>query len=218
MLLGGDGIAKMVHVNPSIHEAFMHPLKGKKQTAAHIAARMKSFRKTRQLHPWAAGRPANTPEELWSKVDRKGLNECWPWLGSINEQGYGRVEIADISYYAHRVIYNLVHPGLISLKAPRIRTAWGFLRHSCDNPICCNPKHLLVGTLKENTNDRRVRNLNSWVSGENHGNSKLTMKQAREARLLRQTGIGPTALAKKFGISLPSMKSLLRGDSYKEDD
>ena len=33
----------------------------------------------------ASGRPANTPEVLWSKVDKKGEDECWNWLGYKNQ-------------------------------------------------------------------------------------------------------------------------------------
>ena len=56
-----------------------------------------------------AGRPANTPEVLWSKVEKKGEDDCWPWLGVKNHQGYGRVQIGDWSYYAHRVIFMMIH-------------------------------------------------------------------------------------------------------------
>jgi hypothetical protein len=207
----------MVHVNPLLHEAFMHPLKGKKQSAAHIAKRMVSFKKTRRANPWTAGRPANTPEVLWSKVDKRGANECWPWLGQTKE-GYGRTEIDDIAYYAHRVIYNLVHPGVISLKAPRDRNAWGFLRHSCDNLICCNPKHLIPGTHQQNMDDKVERDRIMDYGADRGPRCKLTMEQARYARELRKAGVSARDLASRFDVSLPSMKTLLRGDSYKEDD
>ena len=46
---------------------------------------------------------------------------------------------------------------------------------------------------------------------------KLTMEQARQARQLRKDGISVINLAKQFGISLPSMKTLLAGKSYKEE-
>ena len=59
------------------------------------------------------GKPANTPEILWSKVDKRGENECWPWNGYKNEDGYGRVQINEYSYYAHRVIYSLAFPNVI---------------------------------------------------------------------------------------------------------
>lgn len=207
----------MVHVNPPLHETFMHQLKGKKQSAAHIAKRMKSFTRTRRANPWIAGRPANTPAVLWSKVDKRGPDECWPWIGGLNENGYGRTEIDDVAYYAHRVIYNLVHPGVITLKAPRNKNAWGFLRHSCDNPCCCNPKHLTPGTHQQNMDDKVERERAPDYGADRGPRCKLTIEQARHARKLRKDGISVRALAIRFSISLPSMKSLLRGDSYRED-
>lgn len=196
----------------------MHPLKGRKQSPEHIAARMKTFRETRKAHPWKAGRPENTAEELWSKVDKRGPDECWPWKGWIHEDSYGRTQIDGKAYFAHRVIFNLVHPGAITLSAPRKRSAWGFLRHSCDNPICCNPKHLKVGTHQENMDDKVERGRLPDYSADKGPRCKLTMIEARKARALYKKSVGPTALARQFGISLPSMKTLLRGLSYKEPD
>ena len=105
-----------------------------------------------------AGRPANTPEVLWSKVDKKGLDECWEWKGTKNTGGYGRTQINGMSYYAHRVIFNLANPNTITLAGPKNRKAFVFLMHTCDNPPCCNPKHLIVADQKANMKDRKEKN------------------------------------------------------------
>lgn len=162
------------------------------------------------------GRPANTPEVLWSKVDKRGEDECWPWKGLINHDGYGRTWINDRGYYAHRVIFDLVYPNTITLNAPKSTEEKGFLLHTCDNPCCCNPKHLFVGTHKENMEDKVRKGRSPDFSGDKGPRCKLTMDQAREARRLRQEGRSVKSLAEQFEISLPSMKTLLRGDSYKE--
>lgn len=164
-----------------------------------------------------AGRPANTPEVLWSKVDRRGEDECWPWKGFKNDQGYGRTWIGDKGYYAHRVIFNLVNPGVISLQAPKVgSTDGGFLLHSCDNPVCCNPKHLFVGTHGDNMKDKAEKGRCPDFSGDKGPRCKLTMDQARAARALRTTGKSVRELAVMFDISLPSMKTLLANRSYRE--
>ena len=162
------------------------------------------------------GRPANTPELLWSKVEKKGEDECWPWQG-YNNGKYGRVEINDKSYYAHRVIFNLANPGKIDLNAPKDTDEYGFIMHSCDNPICCNPKHLLIGTHADNMADKVSKGRQKFFPADTGPRCKLTMEQARQARQLRKDGMSVMNLAKQFGISLASMKSLLKGDSYKED-
>jgi len=162
------------------------------------------------------GRPANTPDVLWSKVDVKGEDDCWEWKGFINHDGYGRTWINDKGYYAHRVIYDLVYPNTISLSAPTSSKQTGFLLHNCDNPPCCNPKHLRVGTHDDNMADKAAKGRTPDFSGDKGPRCKLTMEQAREARELRKQGLTVQQLMDKFSISRASMKSLLRGDSYKE--
>jgi hypothetical protein len=85
------------------------------------------YRKKNGEGPRPPGRLANTPEVLWSKVDIKGEDDCWPWKGSLKNDGYGRVQINDWNYYAHRVIFNLANPGVIELKAPKSYEETGFL-------------------------------------------------------------------------------------------
>jgi len=164
------------------------------------------------------GRPANTPEVLWSKVDKRGEDECWEWKGFRNHDGYGRTWINDKGYYAHRVIYSLVYPNAISLNAPTSQNETGFLLHTCDNPSCCNPKHLWVGNHADNMADKVAKGRSPDFSGGKGPRCKLTMEQAREARLLRKTGMTIPQLMEKFNLSRASMKTLLRGDSYKESE
>ena len=162
------------------------------------------------------GRLANTSDVLWSKVDKKSDNECWNWLGFKNKLGYGRTWINDKGYYAHRVIYNLAYPNVITLNAPKSNDDIGFLLHTCDNPSCCNPKHLFVGTHLDNMRDKVAKGRSPNFSGDKGPRCKLSMSQAKEIRELRKSGISAKELAIKFNISLASIKTLLRGDSYKE--
>lgn len=164
----------------------------------------------------SAGRPANTPEVLWSKVNKKGENECWNWTGYKNEQGYGRTWIDGFGYYAHRVIFNLAYPNTITLSAPKDTDESGFLLHTCDNPSCCNPKHLFVGSHWDNMADKKAKGRSPDFSGGKGPRCKLSMAQAREIRQLHKDGVSARELAQKYEISLPSIKTLLRGDSYKE--
>ena len=136
-----------------------------------------------------------------------GVQTCALPISTINEY----------QYYAHRVIFNLANPGMISLQAPKSSDESGFLMHTCDNPSCCNPKHLKVCTHAENMADKAEKGRCPDFKGGKGPNCKLTMVQAREARELKKNGMSTRDLAKKFGISLPSMKTLIRGDSYKED-
>ena len=84
---------------------------------------------------------------FWEKTENKG-EDCWPWSGVCDELGYGRVSFQTSVYKAHRVSYEMANgaipDGLI-------------VRHKCDNPNCVNPKHLEVGTQKDNMLDASRR-------------------------------------------------------------
>lgn len=163
-----------------------------------------------------SGRPANTPDVLWSKVDVKSEDECWEWKSFRNHQGYGRTWINNKGYYAHRVIFDLVNPNTIDLNAPASTKEYGFVLHTCDNPPCCNPKHLWLGTHTDNMQDKARKGRLPNFSGDKGPRCKLTMEQAMEARKLRKSGVSVKKLAEQFGISLPSMKTLIANKSYIE--
>ena len=158
-----------------------------------------------------AGRPANTPEVLWSKVDKKGLDECWEWKGTKNTGGYGRTQINGMSYYAHRVIFNLANPNTITLAGPKNRKAFGFLMHTCDNPPCCNPKHLIVADQKANMKDRKEKNRANLRIGTNHQRAVFTKEEETEIlRLRKEFGYTIKELSTKFGKNLSTMKTMIR--------
>ncbi len=160
------------------------------------------------------GKPANTPEVLWSKVDKRGPDECWPWIGFRNKQGYGRTWINDRGYYAHRVIYSLVHPGEIELAAPKSSDTKGFVLHSCDNPCCCNPKHLFVGTHQDNMADKVKKERSPDFQGEKGPRAKLTAAQVEEIKWIASKGLAASESAKLYGVHKSTIKAALAGRHY----
>jgi|TARA_R110002126_G_scaffold9900_1_gene44493 hypothetical protein len=157
-----------------------------------------------------AGRPANTPEVLWSKVEKLKPNECWPWKGMITKSGYGRTWINDRGYYAHRVIFDLVNPGQIELASPTNKKTKGFLMHLCDNKICCNTAHLQVATIKENNNDCQNKERRNLPKGEDHFRSVFTNDQIKNIIEMRQSGKTATQISVAMNKNRSTVKSLLR--------
>jgi HNH endonuclease len=83
-------------------------------------------------------------DRFWSRVDRSGGPEaCWPWQGHRNQGGYGEFAPArGQRWMAHRYSYTqLVGPIPQGKQLDHFR---------CDNPPCCNPRHLRPTTAWEN--------------------------------------------------------------------
>ncbi|KKL76287.1 hypothetical protein LCGC14_2046380 [marine sediment metagenome] len=78
-------------------------------------------------------------ERLWESVRRGRPDECWDWTGKRGRRGRGRLVMTGragkkIYLNAARVIWGLVH-GEESIKGKT-------LHHECENPPCCNTRHL----------------------------------------------------------------------------
>jgi DNA-binding CsgD family transcriptional regulator len=155
------------------------------------------------------GRPRNTPERLWEQVNKRGPDECWEWQGYVGENGYGRVQIEGQSYYAHRVIFNLANPGVINISAPVLRTGTGFLMHSCDNRLCCNPAHLEPTTIAENNQDCQQKGRRNLRTGERHHRAVFSDREAQEILELAKQGFTTRQIAEKLNKNRDSIKSLL---------
>jgi hypothetical protein len=76
-------------------------------------------------------------EKFWTKVDRRGPTECWPWIGARESNGYGQLQMKSNKrtryLMAHRVAYELqigrIPDGLV-------------IDHLCRNRVCVNASHL----------------------------------------------------------------------------
>jgi hypothetical protein len=89
--------------------------------------------------------------------------------------------------------------------------------HKCDNPPCCNPGHLFLGTHKDNMADMKAKGrARSGGYGENHPFAKLTMAQAEEIRARYAAG-GTTyrLLAGEYGLSGASVARIVTGLGYR---
>jgi hypothetical protein len=90
------------------------------------------------------------------------------------------------------------------------------VRHSCDNPPCCNPAHLLPGTQADNNHDRDLRGrVKNRVEGERIAWSKLIERDVVEIRAMISAGDTDAAIAAVFGCSAANIYYIRNGRNWK---
>jgi hypothetical protein len=159
-----------------------------------------------------AHRKPITAAWVWSQIDQGEPDECWPWGGVYFTDGYGRIR----NHHAHRVVWSIVHGYMPAAEFP--------VRHACDNPPCCNPAHLLLGTHEENMHDMMARGRGRsgaqlrperMPRGEANHKAKLTEAQVNEIRVRYAAGgVRQVDLASEFGVSQPMIGYIVRGENW----
>lgn len=141
-------------------------------------------------------------DRLWPKVLRGGDDECWPFTGKRDPLGYGRID----NLLAHRVAF-AVSKGidLADLKL--------CVLHSCDNPPCCNPKHLHDGTRQQNSREAVERQ--RLRQGSKHPGAKLDEATVARMRQERAAGRSWSTLAAMFGLSRWGVRAVVAGVSWR---
>jgi hypothetical protein len=120
------------------------------------------------------------------KVDTTG---CWEWNGFRNANGYGLFWLNGKQQRVHKFS--------LERKLGRNFEQFEVTRHMCNNPCCCNPDHLEVGTQADNIQDKI--DSDRQPKGEDSGSSKLTNEQVDEIRAYRGV-LTRKELAEIYGI------------------
>jgi len=173
-------------------------------------------------------------DQFWERVDRSG-DGCWEWLGATNNQrgGYGHVRYQGRSMRAHRLAFEL---------------AYGFapgtemVLHRCDNPPCCRPEHLFLGTHVDNMRDMRQKGRSAVgdrnglrvhpesrhfgdrnglrkhpekvLRGERNSKAKLSEDQVRMIRKRFLAGESSSKIASELPISPRSVRRIASGERW----
>ncbi len=168
-----------------------------------------------------AARPKYSETDIkrfWQKVRVCGADDCWVWTGATKARSkangwsaakYGKMLHRGRQVSAHIISYEIAN-------GPIGRGL--FVCHSCDNPPCCNPKHLWAGTQQENNRDmwskKRARPNGLNARGSRNSQSILTEDDIPAIRSLIENGLSQTAVAKKYGVTVQAINRIHRGVAW----
>lgn len=156
-------------------------------------------------------------ERFWAKVKISGLDDCWEWQGLLignteRKQKYGSYGIIKSNgkqKIASRVAWELTHGDMIP--------DGYYVLHKCDNPPCCNPNHLFIGTHRDNMIDmmaknRGRQNINPPTGTRQHM-AKLNDEIVKYVRSVYKRG-NAEFLAQQFGVTYPVMLKAINGTTW----
>jgi hypothetical protein len=148
--------------------------------------------------------------KFWSFVNiRDNPDECWEWTGGRKDGEYGNFyfPIGDrkersasrIAYYLH----NQKDPAELQVC------------HRCDNPPCCNPGHLFLGTLQENIADMVGKNRNVQFTDQTRGKrGKLDRTDAMTIKRKLLDGVAIKSIAEQHHISTRMVRLIRSGKRW----
>lgn len=146
------------------------------------------------------------PRAFFARLSPAG---CWEWAGVRSDRGYGKLgSPGGKQIRAHRWVWEL-------LFGP-IPDGMNVL-HRCDNPPCCRPDHLFLGSHLDNAQDRDRKGRDRHITGENHPRARLSQLQAIEIRGKYSLGTyRQSDLALEYGVTQTTISHIVRGHRYKE--
>lgn len=154
--------------------------------------------------------PPRTIEQIKQRIHEMTkidpVTGCWVWQGK-KSHGYGHLRVKGGERLAHRMAYRIFKGD--------IPEGLGVL-HDCDNPACCNPDHLHLGTQADNVREMHERNRAGKARGEKAGNHVFTDEDVIRIReIYASKEMTPGQLAKHFDVSVPAIHAVITGKTWR---
>jgi len=146
-------------------------------------------------------------DEIRARVKVDEETGCWVWQEHTDRDGYGLFWRNAKRYRVHRLMYELHNgesPGTLNVC------------HDCDNPPCCNPAHLWLGTNGDNTRDAMRKG--RLAVGDRSGVSRFTIEIVTEAVDRVARGESQASVSRSLGISTGALQCVLLGRTWQQVD
>jgi predicted Zn-ribbon and HTH transcriptional regulator len=172
----------------------------------------------RTLHPakcpkcthflWYEPRNARA-KDVFANLASLETDECIVWPLSVIHDGYGRLRVGKKTKQVHILAYE-----------KRIGEVPEGMKvcHHCDNPPCLNYRHLFLGTVQDNNEDKRLKKRHCF--GETSGMAKLTEEQVREIRAkyvydIKNRAQRQLRLGEEYGVGQTVISAIVRRKTWK---
>lgn len=151
-------------------------------------------------------------ERFWPRVIVAGEDECWIWTGML-VGGYGSIcDGEGRMIKTHRLSWELANGPIPGGDGPHGTCVC----HRCDNPPCCNPSHLFIGSHQDNIADRNAKGRQFSPRGETNVRALLTETDVIEIRArYAKGGVTQKALGIEFGVSSSQVSQIIRRKNWK---
>lgn len=122
---------------------------------------------------------------------------CIEWVGASIKDGYGTMHWQGRVHLTHRLAWE---------DANRAPVPDGLhVLHRCDNPPCCNPAHLFLGTDKTNALDKCAKG---------RAAQKVTPEMVVEIRSAVAAGASGRSVARRLSLSVSAVCDIARGKAW----
>lgn len=148
-------------------------------------------------------------QRFLKRIEKDPNTKCWNWVAGTCGSGgpYGLMRFQNKTWKSHRYAFQHykgpIPKGLI-------------VRHKCDNTRCCNPRHLLVGTQKDNSADmiRRKRARYRPLIGVDNPRTKVTPEQVLRVMELSKAGVQQGNIATMTGTTRTNVGAIIQGRTW----
>lgn len=147
--------------------------------------------------------------KFWDNLDiPEDLDGCWEWRSKKGTGKRAYTRYKGKAWSSSRLSWFLTNGTIPEGMC---------VCHKCDNPPCCNPAHLFLGTIQDNVDDRerKGRNKMPLSRGEDHGHHKLTKEEVLEIRkIYNGRNSSYRALAKIYGVSFGEVRKIVKRQTW----
>lgn len=138
-------------------------------------------------------------------VSFRVFNSCYLCTSHSTTSRYVPLMYKGDTYLLHRLLYKFLRDDFDESLV---------VRHLCNNSKCCNPKHLQIGTQKDNVKDMVNSNrLVTIFKGSSNPQAKLTVEAVRQ---IRKSRLSNKALANKHLVSVTTISHIRNYHTYKD--